>query len=71
MADNKKSINQDKTRAKDWTFIVYPESAPSDWRSILADKLQVKAIISPLHDKDILMTLNTHLKGALSCYFEI
>ena len=36
------------------TFIVYPESAPENWRSILADKLQVKAIISPLHDKDIL-----------------
>ena len=54
MTDKEKSIKQDKTRAKDWTFIVYPESAPSDWRSILADKLQVKAIISPLHDKDIL-----------------
>ena len=27
---------------------------PENWRSILADKLQVKAIISPLHDKDIL-----------------
>lgn len=54
MTDKEKSINQDKTRAKDWTFIVYPESAPSDWRSILADKLQVKAIISPLHDKDVL-----------------
>ena len=69
MADNKKSINQDKTRAKDWTFIVYPESAPSDWRSILADKLQVKAIISPLHDKDILMTLNTHLKRRIIMLF--
>lgn len=54
MTDKEKSINQDKTRAKDWTFIVYPESAPEEWRSILADKLQVKAIISPLHDKDIL-----------------
>ena len=54
MTDKEKSIKQDKTRAKDWTFIVYPESAPEDWRSILADKLQVKAIISPLHDKDIL-----------------
>lgn len=54
MTDKEKSIKQDKTRAKDWTFIVYPESAPENWRSILADKLQVKAIISPLHDKDIL-----------------
>lgn len=54
MTDKEKSINQDKTRAKDWTFIVYPESAPADWRGILADKLQVKAIISPLHDKDVL-----------------
>lgn len=54
MTDKEKSINQDKTRAKDWTFIVYPGSAPADWRGILADKLQVKAIISPLHDKDVL-----------------
>lgn len=54
MTDKEKSIKQDKTRVKDWTFIVYPESAPENWRSILADKLQVKAIISPLHDKDIL-----------------
>ena len=54
MTDKEKSINQDKTRAKDWTFIVYPESAPADWRGILADKLQVKAIISPLHDEDVL-----------------
>ena len=54
MAGKEKSINQDKTRAKDWTFIVYPESAPDNWRSILADKLQLKVIISPLHDKDVL-----------------
>lgn len=51
-------VKQEKStsekRAKDWTFIVYPESAPENWRSILADKFQVKAIISPLHDSDIL-----------------
>ena len=71
MTDKEKSIKQDKTRAKDWTFIVYPESAPEDWRSILADRLQVKAIISPLHDKDILMMSSRHLKSALSRDFEI
>ncbi len=35
-----------------WTFIIYPESAPSDW----LDKLRttgVPAFVSPLHDKDV------------------
>lgn len=35
-----------------WAFVLYPESAPSDWR----DKLQqtgLQVAISPLHDKDI------------------
>lgn len=35
-----------------WTFLLYPESAPSDW----LDKLKISGLlcaISPLHDKDI------------------
>lgn len=38
-----------KTRA--WTFIVYPDSAPDDWRDIL-DDLHIPWCESPLHDKD-------------------
>lgn len=34
-----------------WTLIVYPESAPGNWREIL-DESHVKWVESPLHDKD-------------------
>ena len=39
-------------RTRTWTAIVYPESAPENWRDILGDEL-VQSIISPLHDKDV------------------
>lgn len=53
MAEKEKSIKQDKTRAKDWTFVAYPESLPSNWIQIMQERFEVsKAIISPLHDKD-------------------
>lgn len=39
-------------RARNWTFIVYPESAPSNWVQILADDLRIPFCISPLHDSD-------------------
>lgn len=35
-----------------WTFVLYPESAPDDWRDLL-QKLGLQVAISPLHDKDI------------------
>jgi len=39
-------------RTRNWTFIVYPESAPENWIEILSDE-QVPFAISPLHDKDV------------------
>ncbi|TGY51668.1 replication protein [Ligilactobacillus murinus] len=39
-------------RARTWTFIVYPESAPENWRELL-DEYHVPWVESPLHDKDI------------------
>ncbi len=39
-------------RARTWTFIVYPESAPQNWRELL-DECHVSWVESPLHDKDI------------------
>jgi hypothetical protein len=39
-------------KGRDWTFIVYPESAPSNWREIL-DETHIRWIESPLHDKDV------------------
>ena len=41
-----------KGRTRSWTFIVYPDSAPENWRSIL-DEDHIQWIESPLHDKDL------------------
>lgn len=39
-------------KKRNWAFILYPESAPDDWREILQQSgLQVA--ISPLHDRDL------------------
>jgi hypothetical protein len=38
-------------RARVWTLIVYPDSAPENWRSKL-DELHIGWVESPLHDKD-------------------
>ena len=40
------------TKKRNWAFIVYPESAPSDWIQIL-QQTGLQCAISPLHDKDI------------------
>jgi len=46
---------REKTRGHDrtrhWTFLVYPESAPENWRDVL-DDLHIPWVESPLHDKD-------------------
>lgn len=39
------------TRTRNWTFIVYPDSAPENWREII-DSIHVPWVESPLHDKD-------------------
>lgn len=39
-------------RTRNWTFIVYPESAPQNWVDILCEE-HVPFAVSPLHDKDI------------------
>ena len=38
-------------RHKVWTLIFYPDSAPSEWRDLLADK-HLKVWVSPIHDRD-------------------
>lgn len=40
-------------RARAWWGVLYPESAPDNWRQMIADDL-VETLISPLHDKDVL-----------------
>lgn len=39
------------TKARNFTFIIYPESIPSDWKECL-EKLGIPMAISPLHDSD-------------------
>lgn len=51
MAGNKSSGNKD-TRTRNWTVVLYPESAPENWREIL-DDLHIEWIESPLHDSDL------------------
>lgn len=40
------------TRTRNWTVVVYPESAPENWRSIL-DEMHIEWIESPLHEDDV------------------
>lgn len=39
-------------RTRNWTFLLYPESAPADWKARL-DDLHIPYVLSPLHDKDL------------------
>jgi len=36
-------------RTRNWTFIVYPESAPEKWRKMI-DEMYIQWIESPLHE---------------------
>ena len=38
-------------KKRNWAFVLYPESAPEDWREQL-QKTGLQCAISPLHDKD-------------------
>lgn len=42
----------ENVKKRNWTFVLYPESAPADWQ----ERLKISGLmvaISPLHDKDI------------------
>ena len=39
------------TRTRNWTVVVYPESAPKNWIEIL-NSFNIQYVISPLHDSD-------------------
>lgn len=39
------------SRFRNFATIIYPDSAPEDWRSVLSDH-HIPAFISPLHDSD-------------------
>ena len=47
MAEKKENLKK-----RNWTFVLYPESAPADW----IEQLKLSGLmcaISPLHDKDV------------------
>ena len=39
-------------KKRNWAFVLYPESAPENWRELL-QQTGLQCVISPLHDKDI------------------
>lgn len=51
-ADPERPDNWKEIRGKFWCFVLYPESAPEDWRERL-NMSGIKWAVSPLHDKDI------------------
>lgn len=47
MTEKKKDV-----RSRSWAMVVYPESAPKNWREML-DNTRIAWVESPLHDKDV------------------
>lgn len=39
-------------KKRNWAFVLYPESAPENWKQLLQES-GLQAAISPLHDKDL------------------
>lgn len=46
-----KEYKYSKLKKRYWTFVLYPESAPGDWKDVL-QRTGLEIAISPLHDKD-------------------
>lgn len=46
------SEKKTNTRTRNYATVVYPESAPENWKEILSEQF-VPAFISPLHDSDL------------------
>lgn len=49
---NSKTSTRGRGRTRNFATVVYPESAPENWRDVISD-MHVAALISPLHDKDV------------------
>ena len=39
-------------KKRNWAFVLYPESAPENWRELL-QQTGLQCVISTLHDKDL------------------
>ena len=44
--------NAEEKRGRIWTCVVYPESAPENWKDLL-DQQGISWVESPIHDKDV------------------
>lgn len=51
MAGNKSSGNKEQ-RTRNWTFVLYEDSAPDNWRELLEEQF-LEWVESPWHDKDV------------------
>ena len=51
MAGNKSSGNKEQ-RTRNWTFVLYEDSAPENWKELL-DEEHIEWVESPWHDKDL------------------
>lgn len=52
MSKEKSNIKTKDNRTRNWSFLVYPDSAPENWQSII-EEYHIQWIQGPLHDKDI------------------
>lgn len=50
-AKETKEYKYSKLKKRYWTFVLYPESAPQNWKELL-QRTGLEIAISPLHDKD-------------------
>lgn len=50
---SEKDTKETSGRTRNFTCVVYPDSAPENWVEILSSHM-IPAVISPLHDKDII-----------------
>lgn len=46
-----KANSKASSRTRNWTIVVYPDSAPANWRDFL-DELHIEWVESPLHEFD-------------------
>ena len=48
----KKITEEKEKRTRNWVFVLYPESAPVDWKEKLKEEM-VSFVVSPIHDCDV------------------
>lgn len=52
MEEKKSSMKVKNVKKRNWAFVLYPESAPDNWKELL-QMTGLQCAISPLHNKDV------------------